>query len=119
MNKNELRERLVEDINDVPFDMLDEFDAKQIADACMYLADGLDKKDVAEEYIVSRQGVEHYIKVINMLKGSVSVSTSDGTGVSRTEYYPYYKDDEGQPWDGLFNLAEMINEAWYHLGQIR
>lgn len=120
MTKEELKGRLVEDINDVPFDMLDEFHDTQIANTCMDLAEILEKKSVASVPLLSKKGVMYRVKVINKLKGCVSVSNDEETGVSHTEYYPYYTDDEEQPWDGVFNLAEMINEAWYALvGQIR
>ena len=52
------------------------------------------------------------IKVRNCLKGSVSVSDGESTGLSETMYKPFPTDD-----DDIFcawlNLAQMINEAWY------
>ena len=52
------------------------------------------------------------IRIRNCLRGSVSVSNDECTGVSETLYYPFPLND-----DDLFgawlNLAQMINEAWY------
>lgn len=63
-------------------------------------------------------GTEDYaIRVKNCHKGFVSVTNDDGdTGVSYTEYYPFfydYEDGEDGMISGLFSLAQMINEAWY------
>lgn len=62
--------------------------------------------------VVSAQLGSSVFKVNNSLNGFVSCSDVDEgcTGVSNTLYYPYY---EGEDNDGLKNLLEMVNEAWY------
>ena len=60
---------------------------------------------------------EYAIRVNNKYKGFVSVSNLDEgtTGVSYTEYYPYFVDeDDPNDFPALLSLASMINEAWYH-----
>lgn len=59
-------------------------------------------------------GRTFYVKVNNNHKGFVSVTNDEGnTGVSYTDYYPFYE-DEGEGWfAGQCDLAQMINEAWY------
>lgn len=60
------------------------------------------------------KGRPFYVKVNNHYKGFVSVSNDDGnTGVSNTEYFPFYEDEEEGWFAGLCNLAQMIDEAWY------
>lgn len=54
------------------------------------------------------------VYVTNRMEGFVSVSNDEATGVSRTLYKPFYKDNEEGWLAGLKNLADMINEAWYH-----
>lgn len=58
-------------------------------------------------------GMKYAVHVNNSLKGFVSVSSEEGyTGVSNTEFYPFFQDEDG--WlEGYKNLASMINEAWY------
>ena len=62
-----------------------------------------------------RPNKDYLYSINNEHKGFVSISDDCSTGVSRTEYYPFYKDDEDGWYTGLCSLAEMINEAWYHL----
>jgi len=58
-------------------------------------------------------GRTFYVKVNNHHKGFVSVTNDDGdTGVSNTEYFPFFGDEEGY-FAGYCSLAQMINEAWY------
>lgn len=52
------------------------------------------------------------IKVRNCLRGSVSVSDEDSTGLSETLYKPFPTDDE-DIFGAWLNLAQMINEAWF------
>ena len=55
------------------------------------------------------------IKIRNCIRGSVSVSTDNCTGVSNTLYYPFpYREDDDDLFGAWLNLAQMINEAWYH-----
>jgi hypothetical protein len=53
------------------------------------------------------------IKVRNCLRGSVSVSCGESTGLSETLYKPFPTDDE-DIFGAWLNLAQMINEAWYN-----
>lgn len=61
-------------------------------------------------------GKVYQIRLNNNYKGFVSVTNEDGdTGVSYTEYYPYFVDDDDpNDFPALLSLAQMINEAWYH-----
>lgn len=105
---------LVTFINDEPLDMLDEFTADEIASKVISIARNLImyKTNIVQKQMIS--GDKFYgIKVNNNLKGFVSVSNDDCTGVSRTEYKPFWKDDEDGYFTGLCSLASMINEAWY------
>ena len=52
------------------------------------------------------------IKVRNCLRGSVSVSDDECSGLSETLYKPFPTDDE-DIFGAWLNLAQMINEAWY------
>lgn len=108
---------LVTFINDEPLDMLDEFTADDIAKACIYIGRGLlmYKTTTINRQLRSSEDKSYWIKISNKQGGFVSVSNNDGeTGVSRTEYFPFYKDDEDGYFIGLCNLAQMINEAWYY-----
>lgn len=112
-----MRSDLEEFIADDNFDMLDEFTEEEVADAVFTIAAKLMVSDVVEHPIVSCGGLWNYqIKVKNHHKGFVSVSDDvlGITGVSRTEYKPFYfSEDEDGYFSGLTNLAQMINEAWY------
>lgn len=60
------------------------------------------------------KGRTFYVKVNNNHKGFVSVTNDDGnTGVSNTEYFPFFEDEEEGYFAGQCSLAQMINEAWY------
>lgn len=112
-----MRSDLEEFIADDNFDMLDEFTEEEVADAVFTIAAKLMVSDVVEHPIASCGGLWNYqIKVKNYHKGFVSVSDDvlGITGVSRTEYKPFYfSEDEDGYFSGLTNLAQMINEAWY------
>lgn len=103
---------LVTFINDEPLDMLDEFDADTIASEVISIARRLMHRDWCAGHLI--KGKKDYMyKVNNQYKGFLSVSNEDSTGVSRTEYKPFYSDDEDGWFTGLCSLAQMINEAWY------
>ena len=111
-----MRSDLEEFVRDDNFDMLDEIPEENVADVVLSIAAKLMLSDVVEHSITSRAGIWNYrIKVNNHYKGFVSVSEEalGITGVSRTEYKPFYYDDEDGYFSGLCNLAQMINEAWY------
>lgn len=107
------KQDLVEYINDEPFDMLDEFEADVIADLVISIAERLMHRDFCNGHLIKRPRVDYLYKVNNKMNGFVSISDDDCTGVSRTEYYPFFKDDEDGYFAGLTSLASMINEAWY------
>lgn len=66
------------------------------------------------EYNFLMSGKLWEVKVNNNYKGFVSVTDEDGcTGVSYTEYKPFWSDDEDGYFTGYCSLAQMINEAWY------
>jgi hypothetical protein len=113
-----IKNDLMEHITNEPFDMLDEFPEEEIADCVLAIASHIMlPAKVVTEPLTSCAGIWNYqIKVNNGLKGFVSVSCEETgtTGVSRTEYYPFFKDDEDGYFSGLCSLASMINEAWYH-----
>ena len=106
---------LIQYIEDEPLDLLDEFSADKIADLVISIAQRLMHRDFCNGHIIYRQ-LDYLYKVNNELKGFVSVSdtTYGTTGVSRTEYKPFWHDDEDGWFTGLCSLASMINEAWYY-----
>lgn len=106
-----MKEDLMEYINNEPLDMLDEFTDDEIADCVLALASHI----MLPAKVVEHQLGTYQIKVNNNHKGFVSVSSDETTGVSRTEYFPFYKDDEDGYFIGLCSLASMINEAWYQI----
>ena len=112
-----MRSDVEEFIADDNLDMLDDFSEKEIADIVFTIAAKLMVSEVVVCRIKSCGGLWNYqIKVKNYHKGFVSVSsdTLGITGVSRTEYKPFYfSEDEDSYFSGLCNLAQMINEAWY------
>lgn len=63
------------------------------------------------------RGENYAIRVNNNYKGFVSVTNEYGdTGVSYTQYYPYFVDDDDpNDFPALISLAQMINEAWYQI----
>ena len=118
MSLEAMKDDLMEYINDEIFDMLDEFPEDEIADCVLAIASHLTLPAMlVEEPLTSCGGIKNYqIKVNNGHGGFVSVSDEDtgNTGVSYTEYFPFFKDDDGSYFAGLCSLASMINEAWYH-----
>lgn len=111
-----IRSDLVEYINDEIFDMLDEFKGDEIADCVLAIVSRLMLPAKVVEQSLACCDIWHYqIKVNNNLKGWVSVSCEETgtTGVSHTEYYPFFNDEEDGYFAGLCSLASMINEAWY------
>lgn len=110
-NLEMMRQDLVQFINDEPLDMLDEFTDEEIADTCISVAKFLGH---TRNYIGSLK--DYKLKIENRLKGFVSLSNDYETGVSHTEYYPFFLDDpEDGAFTGLCCLAQMLNEAWYYL----
>ena len=59
-------------------------------------------------------GDEYSVRVNNNLHGFVSVSDGTSTGVSHTEYKPFWSDEEDGYFAGYCSLAQMVSEAWYH-----
>lgn len=110
-----MRDDLIEYINDELLDMLDEFTEQEIADAVLAIASHLSLPAKEVSYSLSSDGGiwDYQIKVSNTLRGFVSCSNDECTGVSRTLYYPFFKDDEDGYFAGLCSLVSMINEAWY------
>lgn len=116
VNLNLHEQDLIEFINNEPLDMLDEFKAEDIANEVISIAQRLLVRGFCNGHLI-RKGHpkrDYLYSVNNQLKGFVSVSNEDCTGVSNTEYKPFYKDDEDGYFTGLCSLAQMINEAWYH-----
>lgn len=103
---------LVTSINDEPFDMLDEFDAEDIANEVISIAKRLIRRDFCNGHIIKGR-IDYIYHVNNKVGGWVSLSNDDSTGVSRTLYLPFNKDDKECLFTSLFSLAQMINEAWY------
>lgn len=111
-----MRSDLEEFIMNDNLDMVEEFPEEEITDIVLTIAEKLMINDVVEYPIMSCGGIWSYqVKVNNRIKGFVSVSDEvlGITGVSRTEYKPFYSDDEDGYFTGLCSLAQMINEAWY------
>lgn len=111
------RDQLAEYITDENLDMLDEFSCLEIANIATHVGMELNNKTTKvyiQPFISLKTSKQYHLKVNNFHKGFVSVSDDESTGVSRTEYYPFYSDDEDGWFAGLMSLASMINEAWYH-----
>ena len=108
-------ESLKEFINEENLDMLDEFSAQQIANVVIYMADNFKhgSKVVQMPLFSKTANKGYFLKVNNNHQGFVSVSDIGQTGVSRTEYYPFFTDEDEGDFAGLCSLAQMINEAWY------
>lgn len=89
--------------------------AERLANIVMVLRNRLQVFGKVVDWSVKVNGKEYAIRVNNSYKGFVSVTNEDGvTGVSRTEYYPYFVDEEDpNDFPALLTLADMINEAWY------
>lgn len=104
---------LVTFINDEPLDMLDEFEADDIASEVISIARRLMHRDFCNGHI--KKGKADYLYSINnRMGGWVSISDDDCTGVSNTLFKPFYEDEEDGWFTGLCSLASMLNEAWYH-----
>ena len=116
VNLNLHEQDLIEFIVNEPLDMLDEFKAEDIAEEVISIAQRLLVRGFCNGHLIRKEYPkrDYLYSVNNQLKGFVSVSSYDCTGVSRTEYKPFYKDDEDGYFTGLCSLAQMINEAWYH-----
>lgn len=114
----ELREPFIELLYDENLDMMDEFSAEEIAYNVGRFAIRLKHcKTLVASLTKNGKNTKYQVKIRNTHKGFVSVSDTDegSTGYSRTEYYPYFIGDyEDGDFAGLLNLAQMINEAWYH-----
>ena len=112
-----LKDDLVEFINDENLDMLDKFDDNEIADFVLAIASRLLLTEKAITIpLTSCGGIKNYqFKVNNEYRGFVFCSDEDtgDAGVSRTMYFPFFKDEDGY-FAGLCCLASMVNEAWYH-----
>lgn len=113
-----MKEKILELLNDEIYDICDEFEPTSVADAVECILCRLKAKEVCNPAclgpVVTCELGSFTFKVSNKHRGFVSCSDNDNgcTGVSRTEYYPYYTDDDGSD-DGLKNLIEMMNEAFY------
>ena len=110
-----MRPDLEEFITDDNLDMLNEFTEKTLADLTINIAARLMVSD-SVLCILTKDVWNYQVKVNNRMKGFVSCSeeTLGITGVSRTEYKPFFYDEEEGYFSGLCNLAQMINEAWYN-----
>lgn len=109
MTLEALRDDLIDFICDEPLDMLDEFTEEEIADCVLAIASRL----ILPAKVVEHEAKGYGFKVNNEYAGFVSCSNDEQTGVSRTQYFPFYKDEEDGYFAGLCSLASMINEAWY------
>lgn len=121
-NLNLLRNDLIEFINDEPLDILDEFTAEEIADLVVSIARRLLFRDFCNGHFIKygRPNRDYLYSVNNKEKGFLSLSDECSTAVSRTEYKVFFKEDEIEDENfgwlvGLTNIAQMLNEAWYHL----
>jgi len=104
---------LVTFINDEPLDMLEEFTDEEIVTEVISIARRLLHRDFCNGHL-KKGKIDYLYHVDNKQFGSVSMSNNDDSyGVSKTMYYPFYKDDEDGYFAGLCSLAQMINEAWY------
>ena len=108
-----MRDDLIQYIVDEPLDILDEFEAETIADLVISIANRLMYRDFCNGHLIQRPKSDYLYMVNNQIGGFFSISDDDSTGVSRTEYKPFWHDDEDGFFTGLCSLASMINEAWY------
>ena len=119
MTLEAMREDLVEYINDENLDILDEFPADVLANEVISIAQRLMVRDFCNGHLIKygngRRNIDYLYSIDNSLKGFVSLSDDCSTAVSRTEYKPFFHDDEDGYYTGLCSLVSMINEAWYHL----
>lgn len=109
------KQDLIEFIDNEPLDMLDEFTAEEIADCVISIAQRLLIRGFCNGHLIKKgnKKLDYLYCINNSYKGSVSVSNEEVTGVSRTEFKPFYNDEEDGYFTGLCSLAQMINEAWY------
>ena len=104
---------LVDYIYDENLDIMDVVPAEKFAPQVIAIAKKLLLKEQAYGAIEG-DGCKWNVMVNNVTNGFVSVSNDEATGVSRTLYKPFYKDNDEGWLAGLKNLVDMINEAWYH-----
>lgn len=109
MYKDDLREFMMDEI----LDILDQFPTEQLADEIISIGQRLMVRDFCNGHLKIGK-FDYLYSINNKMKGWVSISSDDCTGVSRTEYKPFWKDEEDGWFTGLCSLASMINEAWYH-----
>lgn len=104
-----LESELAEIIQDDCLDIVDgeKITAFDFANYVIYLSKVLRSHPIVED---EYKGMK--IKVRNCLKGSVSVSIDDSTGLSETLHKPFPTDDD-DVFGAWLNLAQMINEAWF------
>ncbi len=109
-------EKVLEMLDDVVYDICEVYEKEDVAKMVATFANKLDRYHRHEEYKLGK----HKFKVSNTIRGFVSCSNiEDGnTSVSNTLYIPFYcetneETEEVECEDGLRNLIEMINEAWY------
>lgn len=100
---------LAEMIHDENLDIVDEetITAWDFANYVIFLS-----KVLRTYWLIEDEYAGFKIKIRNCLRGSVSVSDDECTGLSTTLYKPFPTDDEDL-YGALLNLAQMINEAWY------
>ena len=113
MTLEAMKEDLIEYISDEILDIANELTEEEIADCVLAIASHLLLPAKVVEHEIKDYG--YIVKINNTHGGWVSVSdmNTGDTGVSNTEYFPFFKDDDGY-FAGLCSLASMINEAWYH-----
>jgi len=116
------KDSLAEYINDENLDIIEVVPAEEFADQVIRIVQRIvifmERRPQMKIHGVIgnvEQGRIWNAYVSNITNGFVSVSNDESTGVSRTEYKPFYKDDDEEGWfAGLKNMASMINEAWYY-----
>ena len=113
-----MKERILELLNDVVYEICDEFGNERVAELVIEIVDKINNH-VTPRRISIGEPVDVEIgkfqfRVNNRHQGFVSCSdTEEGcTGLSETMYFPYYHDSD-DPDAGLRNLIEMLNEAYY------
>lgn len=116
-----LQEELVEVMENDCLDILNDVEPNKFADQVIKIAQRIvifmSKPQMAIHGVIGdfNKKTIWNVKVNNNNDGWVSVSDDLATCVSETRYIPFYKDEEAGWIAGLQNLAQMINEAWYHL----
>lgn len=117
-----LHEELVEVINDDCLDILNEVDAGIFANQVIKIAQRIvifmaSRPQMSIHGVIgdfTKKAIWN-VKVCNLEGGWVSVSDNSATCVSDTLYKPFHNDFDDGWLEGLKNLAQMINEAWYKL----